>query len=65
MALQPPPAQGPVQAANVYYRDFFADAANDPFNGEYTEALLPYSVPAYQAVPPADVAALAISCRTQ
>jgi hypothetical protein len=65
MALQPPPVQGPVQAGNVYYRDFFADAANDPFNGEYTNALIPYAVPAYMAVPPAEVAALAISCRSQ
>ena len=26
----------------VYYRDFFADAANDPFNGQYATALQPY-----------------------
>ena len=36
------PQQGPIQVANVYYHDFFADVSNDPFNREYTNALLPY-----------------------
>ena len=60
-----PPQQGPAQVTNVYYHDFFADASNDPFNGEYTNALLPYQVPATNAMPPADVTALAVNCQLQ
>ena len=59
------PLQGTAQANSVYYRDFFSDTAKDPFNGDYAQALLPYAVPATNAVPAADVRALAVNCRTQ
>ncbi len=49
--LPPPPPAGvppplPVPAAptpSVYYRDFFNDATNDPFNGHYTDVLADYA----------------------
>ena len=54
--------QGPAQ---IYYRDFFADATNDPFNGNYANALAPYNVPAVNTMPAADVRTLAVNCRSQ
>ena len=41
---------GPAPPNNVYYRDYFADASKDIFNGDYTKVLRPYAVPAANAV---------------
>ena len=56
---------GPVQANTVYYRDYFADASKDVFNGDYTNILEPYAVPVANAVPAGDVRALAFNCHSQ
>ena len=64
--LHPPPQLvGPAQATIALYRNFFADAQNDPFKGDYTEALRPYSIPAANALTPAQVSTLAVNCRNQ
>lgn len=55
---------GPAQANVAHYRDFFADPANDVFNGEYTDALLPYVIPGIQ-LSPAEVRTLACNCQSQ
>jgi hypothetical protein len=65
MAAIPPQRPGPVQENLVSYQNYFADAQNDPFNGDYTQALLPYAVPAANAMTPAAVNTLAINCRNQ
>ena len=36
---------GPARPPTVQYREFFADAATDVFNGEYTDLLAPYITP--------------------
>ena len=64
MAFVPPPP-GPAQATTVYYRDFFADAANDVFDGDYESILEPYAVPLADAMDPAAVRNLAFNCRPQ
>ena len=47
MAHAPPalPA-GPVRPTLVHYRDLFADASTDVFNGRYADAMAPYNIPA-------------------
>ena len=53
---QPPPAgagaagvaagaAGPAQPVSCLYRDYFSDAAHNPFGGNYTQVLSPYGVP--------------------
>ena len=59
----PPPTPG--SAPLVYYRDYFSDASNDPFNGDYTAVLAPYGVPAADAMAPADLRNLAFNSRSQ
>ena len=56
---------GPAQVTNVYYRDYFADASKDVFNGEYTNILAPYAVPAANAVLPNEVRQLAFNAKAQ
>ena len=58
MALVPP-------QRDYYYRDYFADPANDPFNGHYANVLDPYRVPEANHVPPANLRALACNARNQ
>ena len=55
--LNPGPAQ-------VHYRDYFADPANDVFDGNYADVLLPYSVPGLNHTA-AEVRTLACNCRSQ
>ena len=63
MAAPPP---GPAQAPTVFYRDYFADAAHDVFNGAYEAVLEPYGIPGVgDAHTPAAVRTLAQNCRTQ
>jgi hypothetical protein len=60
------PLPGPAQAPSVYYRDYFADAANDVFNGNYESILEPYGIPAIgEAATPASVRTLAQNCKAQ
>jgi hypothetical protein len=63
MAAPPPP--GPAQAPMMYYRDYFADESNDPFNGQYTQVMAPYAVPLANAMTPANVRNLAYSAKDQ
>ena len=56
---------GPAQVTNVYYRDYFADASKDVFNGDYTNILAPYAVPAANAALPNAVRQLAFNSRAQ
>ena len=56
---------GPAQATTVFYRDYFADGSKDVFNGDYTNILEPYAVPAANAMPPNEVRQLAFNCRHQ
>jgi hypothetical protein len=65
MAANPPPPPDPAQVTTVHYRDYFADASKDVYNGEYTALLAPYSVPAANAMLPAEVRNLAVNCRAQ
>ena len=54
------PAQQPVAC---HYRDFFSDASNDPFSGNYTQVLDPYGVPLanQNVLSPVEVQQLALS----
>ena len=65
--LNIPAAAAPAQPVFVYYRDFFADASNDVFNGEYAAALAPYHVPVgFQAShTPNQFRAMAFDARAQ
>ena len=56
--------QAPAQYTNYFHVD---TAANDVFNGEYTQAMGPYLVPVANnnAMAPADVADLACNCISQ
>ena len=65
MANPAPPAINPPPNPPVLYRDFFSDAANDPFNGNYTDCLAPYAVPAVGALAANVVRTLATTCRSQ
>ena len=58
------PAQQPVAC---HYRDFFSDASNDPFSGNYTQVLDPYGVPLanQNVLSPVEVQQLALSGQTQ
>ena len=38
-----PPGVGPAQPANCSYQSFFSDASNDPFSGQYANALSSYN----------------------
>lgn len=60
-------AVGPAQPVSCFYRDFFSDANNDPFNGDYAQVLQPYGVNlAGQNVPtPVEIQQLALSGQTQ
>ena len=58
------PNLGPAQAPTALYRDYFADPANDVFNGEYADVLLPYAIPG-TAHTPAEVRTLACNCPNQ
>ncbi len=63
MAAAPAGAGQPVECR---YQTYFDDTANDPYGGEYAEALAPYSVPlaANNAMVPATVRDLACNCIT-
>ncbi len=63
MAAPPPP--GPAQAPLVYYRDYFADAGNDPFSGQYQQVMSPYEVPPVNAMTPTNVRNLAYTAKDQ
>ena len=65
MTHQPPQLNGPAQATTALYREFFADAQNDPFQGNYANALLPYSIPQANVLTPAQVSTLAVNSRNQ
>ena len=65
MANPPPLLNGPAQATTALYREFFADARNDPFSGNYAEALRPYAINANNTMTPAQVSTLAVNCRNQ
>jgi hypothetical protein len=65
MAAPLPPAIGPAVVPVALYRNFFSDAANDPFNGDYAACLAPYAVPTATALTAEEVFALAINCRSQ
>ena len=59
---------GPAQPVACHYRDFFSDASNDPFSGNYTQVLNPYGVPLanQNVLSPAEVQQqLALSGQTQ
>ena len=60
-------AIGPAQPVSCLYRDYFSDAANDPFRGDYTQVLSPYGVPLanQNIISPAEVQQLALSGQTQ
>ena len=60
-------AIGPAQPVSCLYRDYFSDAANDPFRGDYTQVLSPYGVPLanQNILSPAEVQQLALSGQTQ
>ena len=60
-------AIGPAQPVSCFYRDYFSDAANDPFWGDYTQVLSPYGVPLanQNILSPAEVQQLALSGQTQ
>ena len=60
------PLPGPAQAPIALYRDYFADASHDVFNGSYEAVLEPYAIPTLgEAHTPAAVRTLAQNCRTQ
>ena len=60
-------ALGPAQPVACHYRDYFSDASNDPFGGNYTQVLQPYGVPLanQNVLSPAEVQQLALSGQTQ
>ena len=63
MAALPP---GPAQAPTVYYRDYFADATHDVFQGNYEAILSPYGIPTLgDAATPAAVRTLVQNCKAQ
>ena len=63
MAAPPP---GPAQAPTAFYRDYFADATNDVFQGNYESILEPYGIPVVgDAATPAAVCTLAQNCKAQ
>ena len=68
MAHAPPalPA-GPVRPTLVHYRDLFADAATDVFNGRYADAMAPYNIPVGAAAShsPQECRRLMFDARTQ
>ena len=49
----------------VYYRGFFADAANDPFNGHYAAALQPYLITGHGVPAPQQIRNIVANARTQ
>ena len=63
--MNPLPPPGPAQPPLAYYRDYFSDVANDPFNGEYTQVMTPYEVPAAHAMTPTNVRNLAYTAKDQ
>ena len=60
---------GPAGVTEYFYRDFFTDAVNDPFNGDYTAVLEPYHIPLNannaNVLNPADLRALVANGETQ
>ena len=58
---------GPAQPVTCLYRDYFSDAANDPFRGNYLQFLNQYGVPLanHNVLSPAEVQQLALSGQTQ
>ena len=60
-------AAGPAQPVPCFYRDYFSDASNDPFGGDYTQVLQPYGVPHanQNVISPTEVQQLALSGQTQ
>ena len=59
---------GPAQPVTCLYRDYFSDAANDPFRGNYLQFLNQYGVPLANhnvLSPAAEVQQLALSGQTQ
>jgi len=58
---------GPAQPVTCLYRDYFSDAAKDPFGGNYCQILNPYGVPLanHNVLSPAEVQQLALSGQTQ
>jgi len=67
MAAHVPAAAGPARPPTVYYRDYFTDANNDVFGGEYTTLLKPYVTPigVTPAHNPQDCRTLAFDARSQ
>jgi hypothetical protein len=62
-----PGITGPAQPVLCYYRDYFGNPSNDPFDGAYTQVLHPYAVPLanQNILTPAQVQTLALSGQTQ
>ena len=67
MAAHVPAAAGHVRPPTVYYRDYFTDANNDVFGGDYTVQLKPYVMPigVTPAHSPQDCRTLAFDARSQ
>ena len=63
-AAAPPIVPTPTPTT-VYYRDFFADTANNPFNGSYANALQPYLVSAGLVPSPQQTRSIVANARTQ
>jgi hypothetical protein len=70
MAAPNPALPGDVPAhasLNCLYRDFYSDATNDPFNGNYAPVLQPYGIALanQNAATPVQVQELACDCHSQ
>jgi hypothetical protein len=61
------PGDLPAHAPICFYRDFYGDATNDPFNGNYASVLQPYGIALanQNAATPVQVQELACNCRSQ
>ena len=55
----------PAQVPNLFCRDYFGDPANDPFDGDYATAMVPYNVSETLTVPPLTVRTLACDDKDQ